>query len=73
MAEAYLKDKKAVLPCAAHLNGEFGYDDLYIGVPTIIGAGGIEKVLEVPLSEGERAALDASATAVRELTASLDL
>lgn len=73
MAEAYLKDKKAVLPCAAHLSGEFGYDDLYIGVPTIIGAGGIEKVLEVPLSDGERTALEASAQAVQKLTASLDL
>ncbi len=67
MAEAYLKDQKAMLPCAAYLSGEFGYDGIYFGVPTVIGAGGIEKVIEVPLSADEKTALDASAAAVQAL------
>ena len=72
MAEAYLKDKKAVLPCAAYLDGEFGYEGIYFGVPTVIGAGGIEKVVQLPISDDEKAALDKSADAVRALTASLE-
>ena len=67
MAESYLKDQKAMLPCAAYLSGEFGYDGIYFGVPTIIGAGGVEKVIEVPLSADEKTALDASAAAVQAL------
>ena len=73
MAEAYLKDQKAMLPCAAYLNGEFGYEGIYFGAPTVIGAGGVEKIIEVPLSEGEKTALDASASAVRGLVDSIEL
>ena len=47
MAESYLKDKKRVLPCAALLNGEYGVKDLYVGVPVVIGAGGIERIVEI--------------------------
>jgi malate dehydrogenase len=72
MAEAYLKDKKAVLPCAAYLSGEFGYDGIYFGAPTVIGAEGVEKVIEVPLSADEKAALDASADAVKQLIESIE-
>jgi malate dehydrogenase len=68
MAEAYLKDKKNVLTCAALLNGEYGIDGLYAGVPVIMGAGGVEKVIEVELDETEKAAFDVSIRAVRDLT-----
>src|SRR5262249_40734190 len=67
MAEAYLKDRKAVLPCAAWLEGEYGLRDLYVGVPVQIGAGGVEKVLEIALTDDEKAALRTSADHVREL------
>ncbi len=67
MTESYLLDQKRLLPCAAYLNGEYGLNDLYIGVPVIIGKGGVEKVVEVKLTEAERAMLDKSAAAVREL------
>ena len=67
MADAYLKDKKRVLPCAAHLNGEFGVSDLYVGVPVIIGAGGVEKVIDVKLNEEEQAMFDHSVASVKEL------
>lgn len=67
MAESYLKDKKRVLPCAAHLSGQFGVEGLFIGVPAIIGAGGIEKVIEINLSDDEKAAFDSSVGAVRDL------
>src|SRR5262245_9434920 len=67
MAEAYLKDQKRLLPAAALCQGEYGYRDLYIGVPVVIGAGGVEKIVEIELTEGEKAALDRSAAAVREL------
>ncbi len=73
MAEAYLNDKKAVLPAAAYLNGEYGYDGFYFGVPTIIGAGGIEKIIETPLSDDETKALAASAGEVKSLVAGLGL
>jgi len=72
MAEAYLKDKKNVLTCAARLNGEYGVKGLYAGVPVIMGAGGIEKVLEVELDEGERKAFDVSITAVKSLVEWVD-
>jgi hypothetical protein len=55
MAEAYLKDQKRVLPCAAHLSGQYGVSDMYVGVPTVIGAGGIEKVIEIALDGEEKA------------------
>ena len=69
MAEAYLKDKKNVLTCAAMLSGEYGIDGLYAGVPVIIGSGGVEKVIQVELNETEKAAFDVSINAVRDLTA----
>jgi malate dehydrogenase len=67
MAEAYLKDQKRLLACAAYLEGEYGYHDLYMGVPVIIGGGGVERVVTIELSADEKAALDRSAEAVREL------
>ena len=60
MAESYLKDKKRVLPCAALLNGAYGVKGLYIGVPVVIGAGGIEKIVEVALNAEEKAMFDKS-------------
>jgi malate dehydrogenase len=64
MAESYLRDKKRVLPCAAHLNGEYGMKDLYVGVPVVIGGKGVERVVEIDLDGGERSAFEASAEAV---------
>src|SRR5579875_1423338 len=73
MVEAILKDKKKILPCAAYLQGEYGIDGLFVGVPCKLGARGIEDVIEVRLSESERAALQKSAAAVRELVAAIGL
>lgn len=67
MAEAYLLDLKRVLPCAAYLDGEYGYSDLYMGVPVVIGAGGVEKILEVDLTDNESAMLKKSATSVQRV------
>jgi malate dehydrogenase len=67
MAESYLKDKKRVLPCAAHLSGQYGVDDLYVGVPCVIGAGGVERIVEIVLDEEARANFDVSVDAVKEL------
>jgi malate dehydrogenase len=67
MAEAYLHDRKAILPCAAYLEGEYGLRGLYVGVPVQIGAGGVEKVLEISLTPEERKALETSASHVKEL------
>ena len=67
MAESYLKDKKRVLPCAALLNGEYGMKDLYVGVPVVIGAGGIERIVQVELNAAEKVAFEQSCAAVREL------
>jgi malate dehydrogenase len=67
MAESYLRDKKRVLPCAAHLNGEYGIKDLYVGVPVVIGAGGVERIVEIALNEMEKAAFDKSCEGVRGL------
>jgi malate dehydrogenase len=67
MAEAYLYDQKRLLPAAAHLTGQYGIDDLYVGVPVIIGAGGVEKVVEIKLSAEAKANLDVSVEAVKEL------
>src|SRR6202011_4735410 len=67
MAEAYLRDKKRVLPCAAWLDGEYGVRDLYVGVPVVIGAGGVERIVEISLDPEEKAAFDKSVAAVREL------
>jgi malate dehydrogenase len=70
MAESYLKDKKRVLPCAAFLEGQYGVDGLYVGVPAVIGAGGIEKIVEIELNGGERAMFDKSIESVRGLVES---
>ncbi len=67
MAEAYLHDQKRVLPAAAYLNGQYGVDDLYVGVPVVIGAGGVEKVVEVKLSDEAKQNLQVSVDAVKEL------
>jgi malate dehydrogenase len=67
MAEAFLRDEKRLLPAAAFLNGEYGYKDLYMGVPVVIGAGGVEKIIKIELDASEKAMLDKSAAAVREL------
>ena len=67
MAEAYLKDKKRILPCAAHLTGQYGVRDLYLGVPVVIGAGGVERIVEIDLNASERKMLQNSIEAVREL------
>jgi len=67
MAESYLKDKKRVLPCAAFLNGEYGVKGLYVGTPTVIGAKGVERVVEIQLNKEEQAMLDKSVSAVQGL------
>ena len=67
MAECYLKDLKKQLPCAAHLNGEYGFKDIYAGVPVIIGSNGVEKIVEINLSESEKKDFDKSIQSVREL------
>ncbi|MFM7622135.1 MAG: malate dehydrogenase [Alphaproteobacteria bacterium] len=72
MAESYLRDQKRVLPCAAYLNGPYGVKGLYVGVPTIIGAGGVEKIIEIQLTPDEKAMFDRSVDSVRQLKAALD-
>ena len=67
MAESYIKDLKKTLPCAAHLNGEYGVKNLYAGVPVIIGSNGIEKVVELSLNQDEKANFDLSINAVKKL------
>jgi malate dehydrogenase len=67
MAEAYLLDQKRLLPCAAYLEGEYGYKDLYLGVPVIIGAGGVERIVEIQLSDDEKAMLKKSADSVQKV------
>ena len=67
MAESYLLDRKRLLPCGAYLNGEYGQKGIYLGVSVILGKAGVEKVVEIPLAEEERAALSRSAAAVRSL------
>jgi malate dehydrogenase len=69
MAESYLLDQKRVLPCAAQLNGQYGVDGLYVGVPVILGAGGVERIIEIELSASEQADFDKSVGAVKELVA----
>ena len=66
-AAAILKDKKKILPCAAYLQGEYGIDGLYVGVPCKLGATGIEQIIQIKLTPEEQAALNKSAEAVREL------
>ena len=67
MAEAILKDQKRVLPSIAYLEGEYGYEDLYLGVPTLLGADGVERIFELELTEDEKNALQVSANAVKEV------
>ena len=67
MAESYLKDKKRVLPCAAHLSGEYGVKEMYVGVPVVLGAGGVERVLEIDLNKSEQKMFDKSVEAVAGL------
>jgi len=67
MAESYLHDRKRILPCAAHLNGEYGVTDLYVGVPVLIGKGGVERVIEYHLTAEEQKMFDYSVEAVRSL------
>jgi malate dehydrogenase len=67
MAESYLRDKKRVIPCATLLTGQYGVSDLYVGVPVVIGAGGVEKIVEIELNQEEKAAFDKSCDAVKGL------
>ncbi|MSO64561.1 MAG: malate dehydrogenase [Alphaproteobacteria bacterium] len=67
MAESYLRDKKRVLPCAAYLNGQYGVRGLYVGVPTVIGASGVERIVEIELNDAERKMFDHSVQSVRGL------
>jgi malate dehydrogenase len=67
MVESYLKDKKRVLPCAAYLDGEYGVKGIYVGVPVVLGAGGVERIVEIELDAKEREMFDASVDAVTKL------
>ncbi|WP_312469457.1 malate dehydrogenase [Neobacillus sp.] len=71
MAEAILKDKKRILPAIAYLEGEYGYSDIYLGVPTILGGNGIESIIEIPLEDEEKTALDQSVQSVQNVMAIL--
>ena len=73
MAESYIRDKKRVIPCASLCEGEFGIDGYFIGVPTVIGAGGVEKVLEFSLTEDEKAELNNTLDAVKKTVADTGL
>jgi len=67
MAEAIIRDKKRILPCAAYCDGQYGIDGYFVGVPCVIGSGGVEKVLEIPLDAGEQKLMENSVDAVKEL------
>ena len=67
MVEAILKDKKKILPCAVYLQGEYGVNGLYVGVPCKLGANGLEQIIEIKLTPEEKSALDKSTAAVKEL------
>ncbi|MDE3060471.1 MAG: malate dehydrogenase [Pseudomonadota bacterium] len=73
MAEAYLYDKKRILPCAAHLSGQYGVKDLYVGVPAVIGARGVEKIVEISLKPEQKAMFDKSVAAVKGLCEGIKL
>jgi len=73
MAESYLKDKKRVLPCAAHLSGEYGVDGYYVGVPCVIGAGGVERIVEIELNDEEQQMFNHSVAAVKSLCSAVQL
>jgi malate dehydrogenase len=72
MAESIVKDKRRVLPCAAYLKGEFGYEGIFLGVPCVLGANGLEKIIEVDLTEDEAEALGNSVGAVQHTMSSLE-
>jgi malate dehydrogenase len=72
MVEAIIKDEKRLIPASAYLRGEYGYRDIFLGVPVILGRNGVERIVELPLTEGEKKALDASAEAVRKGVRELD-
>jgi malate dehydrogenase len=67
MAESYLKDQRRVLPCAAQLTGQYGVSDIYVGVPVVIGAGGVERIVEISLDEAEKAMFAKSVASVKTL------
>ena len=71
MVDAILRDRKRVLPCATYLQGEFGVDGLFVGVPVVLGKGGLERVFEITLTDEERVAFDRSVSAVKDLVAAL--
>lgn len=73
MAESILKDKKRIIPCAVYCDGQYGVKDMFVGVPARLGAGGVEEIYEVELSDAERAAFDESVTAIRGLIDELNL
>ncbi|MNW66349.1 malate dehydrogenase [compost metagenome] len=73
MTEAILKDKKRIIPVIAYLEGEYGYHDLFLGVPTILGGNGIEKIFELDLTTEEKAGLDKSADSVRNVISVVNL
>jgi malate dehydrogenase len=73
MAESYLKDQKRVLPAAAYLDGQYGVKDYYVGVPVVIGAGGVERIVEIKMSAEEKAMFDKSVSAVKSLCAAVKL
>ena len=71
MAESYLKDKRRVLPCAAYLTGQYGVDGIYVGVPVIIGENGVEKIVELPLTDNERTVNSTHQFSLSDLTVAL--
>ena len=73
MAEAFLRDKKRVLPCSALLDGQYGVKGLFVGVPVVIGAGGVERIIEVDLNEEEKVMLARSVESVRKSVAETKL
>jgi len=73
MVEAILKDKKKILPCAVYLEGEYGIKGLFVGVPVKLGAGGAEEIIQIKLTEEEKAALDKSSASVKELVSVLGI
>jgi malate dehydrogenase len=73
MVDSILRDRKKVLPCAAFLEGEYGLRDIYMGVPVVLGANGVEKIIEIKLTDDERAALEKSASSVREMVKTLGI
>jgi malate dehydrogenase len=73
MAESYIKDKKRVIPCASLCQGEFGVDGYFIGVPTVIGSGGVERILEFELQDHEKEALHGTLAAVQKIVSETGL